>query len=391
MRGLMCAVMCDVILLLLLLPLLLSSLPAGAGGIPSKCQQQMDAWCNTAPSGCVKEEHAAKCFDSNGRIQKFVARRSGPTGGNLWRCYAPSTLSPDRSRFVNGTCFCSLETKLSSMLCRCMTPGNSSCDPPLPPSPPGVITSTVFTPGESGYVAFRIPGIQAVNGSLLVFAEGRKYGCSDFSGQHDVVYKRSTDRAKTWSPLLTLLDPTKLFDSTECPRDSASVTSENKSCQFWDPTPIVDHATGTVFLMTSRSYAHHGWTNVESRMQSQMDMWLLRSTDAGISWSSAPENITEQVWSDTQHLPTPANGHGIQTSTGRLIMPTYVRPAGNCESAVIYSDNHGQTWQFANLSLVGPGTSESEIVQLQHTGAGPGRLMFNHRRSVTRYVSYSGG
>ena len=27
----------------------------------------------------------------------------------------------------------------------------------------------------------------------MVFAEGRKYGCGDFTGQHDVVYRRSTD------------------------------------------------------------------------------------------------------------------------------------------------------------------------------------------------------
>ena len=32
-----------------------------------------------------------------------------------------------------------------------------------------------------------------------------------------------------------------------------------------------------------------------------------------------------------------------------------------------------RSWAFANESLVGPGTSESEVVQLQHT---PGRLMF---------------
>ena len=52
------------------------------------------------------------------------------------------------------------------------------------PPPPGVSTSTVFTPGEEGYKAFRIPGIHSLNNTLLVFAEGRKYGCGDFAGQH---------------------------------------------------------------------------------------------------------------------------------------------------------------------------------------------------------------
>lgn len=42
-------------------------------------------------------------------------------------------------------------------------------------------------------------------------------------------------------------------------------------------------------------------------------------------------------------------------------------------SAVVYSDNHGATWSFANTSLVGAGTTESEVVQLQHS---PNTLMF---------------
>ena len=39
---------------------------------------------------------------------------------------------------------------------------------------------------------------QAFKDVLLVFAEGRKYGCGDFAGQHDVVYKRSNDRGRTF-------------------------------------------------------------------------------------------------------------------------------------------------------------------------------------------------
>ena len=44
-------------------------------------------------------------------------------------------------------------------------------------------------------------------------------------------------------------------------------------------------------------------------------------------------------------MPTPSNGHGIQTSSGRLIMPTYVRPGGSTtqNSAVIYSDDGGSS------------------------------------------------
>ena len=96
--------------------------------------------------------------------------------------------------------------------------------------------------------------------------------------------------------------------------------------------------------MATRSWAHTGMTNVKSRLTGHMDAWLLRSTDAGRTWSK-PQNMTSQLWTDSQHMPTPSNGHGIQTSSGRLIMPTYVRPGGSTtqNSAVIYSDDGGST------------------------------------------------
>jgi Neuraminidase (sialidase) len=193
------------------------------------------------------------------------------------------------------------------------------------PTPGGVSIAPVFTRGEGGCSAFRIPGIASLNNTLLVFAECRKYGCADDEGQHNVVSKRSTDGGASFSAMHTLLDPMKMFPPSECPVDSASVRSLNHSCQFWDPTPIVDHQTGMVFLLTTRGWAHNGMTAVESRENSFGDMWVLNSSDAGISWS-APLNITDQVWSDTQHLPALNNGHGMQTSTGRLIMPACARP-----------------------------------------------------------------
>lgn len=111
-------------------------------------------------------------------------------------------------------------------------------------------------------------------------------------------------------------------------------------------------------------------------------MWVSSSIDNGLSWS-APRNITSQVWSESQHLPALNNGHGVQTSTGRLIMPACARPDAMVpaehmkeHSAIIYSDTHGREWHFAETSLIGAGTTESEVVELQHS---PGTLMFNHR------------
>jgi hypothetical protein len=151
---------------------------------------------------------------------------------------------------------------------------------------------TVFTPGEGGYAAFRIPGIVASSESggssvLHMFAEARKYSCADFHGQTDIVYKRSTDAGLSFSPLKTLLDPVKLFGAAQCPPQSASNT--NDCCAFWDPTPLVTR-TGKVIVMAQRSWNHRitpkqNESSKDSRLMGFMDNWVLHSTDDGLSFT----------------------------------------------------------------------------------------------------------
>ena len=74
-----------------------------------------------------------------------------------------------------------------------------------------VTITPVFTPGEGGYASFRIPGVVQAGDAHLAFAEGRKYACTDFGGQHDIVSKRSEDGGISWGPLQVIADPEKLF------------------------------------------------------------------------------------------------------------------------------------------------------------------------------------
>ena len=173
---------------------------------------------------------------------------------------------------------------------------------------------------------------------------------------------------KHWSNLTVLIDAAKVFGPGACP--AVNKTNESGSCEFWDPTPFADRTTGEVFVMTTRSWAHDGVDNVASRMTGRMDCWLLSSRDLGVTWSK-PRNITSQVWSPRWHMMTPANGHAMQTSTGRLLMPGYVRPFGSdatTMSAVFYSDDHGAQWHFAPNSTVGPSTP-SPPLQLERAHA----------------------
>jgi sialidase-1 len=189
------------------------------------------------------------------------------------------------------------------------------------------------------------------------------------AGQHDVVLKRSTNGGISWGNLTVLLDPHVLFGAA-----CANVTSPDHSCEFWDPTPIYDSHLGRVTLMAALSRTK------QNRYSGKMSLWSMSSDDLGTTWSPL-KNITAQVYDKTWRLGTPSNGHGIQLSSGRLLMPIYVRNEGNVNemSATFYSDDHGESWHFDPKSVVGVGTSESEIVELFHTPTPT--LMFNHRRN----------
>ena len=95
--------------------------------------------------------------------------------------------------------------------------------------PPFFEETLVFEANTEGYPRYRIPSlIQAPNGDLLAFAEGR------FAGDHDnvdIVMKRSTDNGQTWSNLQVIYGD-QFTDGTT----------------IGNPTPVVDEITGTIWL-----------------------------------------------------------------------------------------------------------------------------------------------
>ena len=115
------------------------------------------------------------------------------------------------------------------------------------------------------------------NNTLLAFAEGRRYGCGDFGpfpggrlgflgnqthippselgkGQHDLVMRRSTDGGLSWEKLTTILDAVD-FPPWKDVRAESKVYWPRENLTFgdagnaiWDPTPLWDRETDTVFL-----------------------------------------------------------------------------------------------------------------------------------------------
>lgn len=229
---------------------------------------------------------------------------------------------------------------------------------------------TVFDSGTEGYNTYRIPTIvKAVNGDLLAIAEGRKNSSSD-AGDIDLVMKRSTDNGQTWSALQLIQD--------EYENPTASITIGN-------PTPVVDTTDplhpGRIWLPFSRNNDR---------------VFVTYSDDNGATWSDRTE-ITSSVKDPTWGWYATGPVHGIQLQrgdhAGRLIIPSDHRLSANGlhGSHVVYSDDHGATWQIGGVD-----TGEGAILPSEHVAVElvDERIYFNSRNNrgtnpVTRVVTYS--
>ncbi|MBV9867599.1 MAG: exo-alpha-sialidase [Abitibacteriaceae bacterium] len=240
------------------------------------------------------------------------------------------------------------------------------------PSTPPVATNlappvAVFTPGDAGYPAVRIPSIVVTKaGTLLAFAEGRR-NLSD-QAENKIIQKLSTDGGKTWSKLQTI--------------------AADGRRPLNNPCTVVDQKTGQVLLMF-QSYPEH-LKEKDSRIQTGyagddagddiVKSYLIRSNDDGATWSQI-EDVTRQVKHPTGAT-TIASGPGIGIQlqkgphAGRLLMPFNEGPYGQWNIYTAYSDDDGATWQYGDNVPGGMGlVNECQVVELSD-----GRARINSRR-----------
>ena len=220
--------------------------------------------------------------------------------------------------------------------------------------PPAPRYTEVYTSGEKGYNTFRIPSVIATSrGTLLAFAEARREGAGD-AGDIDLVLKRSEDGGISWSPL--------------------QVVGDNGANTFGNPCPIVDRTTGTIWLLTTQNRGTDREKDIiAGTSQAGRSVAVLHSTDDGVTWS-APADITASVKQADWTWYATGPGVGIQTRTGRLVIPANHAVSGTAShhSHVVFSDNGGRSWQIGGSADAG--TNESQVVELAD-----GRLMLNMR------------
>ena len=235
--------------------------------------------------------------------------------------------------------------------------------------------SDLFTSGKDDYVLYRIPGIVCTaKGTLLAYCEARKSDQGDWR-TIDIMLRRSTDGGKTWSPQQKIADVPG--PKIKNPVALAQKLADPSDVTYNNPVAIVDQQAST----GGKSVVHFLFC------LEYMRCFYMRSDDDGQTFSK-PVEITatfdkfrpEYDWKVLATGPA----HGIQLKTGRLVVPVWLslgtgghahRPS---ETSVIYSDDHGQSWQRGEIAA--PDTAEwvipNETVVAELSD---GRVMLNIR------------
>ncbi|MCC9607901.1 glycoside hydrolase [Blastopirellula sp. JC732] len=221
--------------------------------------------------------------------------------------------------------------------------------------------TVVFKSGMNGYNTYRIPSvITAKDGTLLAFIEARKNNMSD-TGDIDLVLRRSKDNGATWSDAEVIWD------------------DEGNVCG--NPCPVVDQSTGKIWLLLT----WNSGKTPEGKIQpgfgaDSRRVFVASSEDNGQTWT-APQEITADVKDKEWTWYATGPGSGIQIEhgphAGRLVIPCDHKwlTGGKLKfgSHVIYSDDHGKTWQLGG-SAPDYQVNECEVVELKD-----GKLLLNMR------------
>jgi sialidase-1 len=233
--------------------------------------------------------------------------------------------------------------------------------------------TTLWKYGTGGYHTYRIPAlIVSTRGTLLAFCEGRRYAQAD-NGSIDLLVKRSTDGGATWDDQQTIW------------------SRENSTCG--NPCPLVDRQTSTLWLVMTWNRADDSEAQIiQQTSHDTRRVFVTSSTDDGLTWAT-PQEITASVKRPDWAWYATGPGAGIQIErgahAGRLVVPCDHIEAVNRRycSHVIYSDDHGATWQLGGV------TPHDKVNECQVVELVDGRLMLNMRNydpaRRTRQVAFS--
>ncbi len=209
---------------------------------------------------------------------------------------------------------------------------------------------SLFNSGTEGVHTFRIPAlVTTTEGTLIAATDARVDNGADlgWTGNIDIVYKRSTDNGDTWSEMLTAADFPGVEGASDC-------------------SMIVDEETDEIFM----------FYNYADETDEFQWPYMIKSADDGLSWSDFT-NLNDDLYDPSWPWAFVTSGRGIQKSDGSLRHIINVVD-GTPNGALIFgSDDHGETW-FSVINPVSPNANESKLVELDD-----GSLMINCRQETS--------
>lgn len=219
-------------------------------------------------------------------------------------------------------------------------------------------TERVFLISDAMAAGYGSP--QAVTGSGYKEIQGKKYlklqkaGETDYNytvRENGVIYNDTTNQPTEYS----------LNSNFEILKDNVLQTVKQKSSRF-DPT----NGSGQLVTDETDKDVPMNIMYADAAFKALPTTWLYMkySDDDGKTWSD-PILLNGMVKAEDSRVLVTGPGRGMQIKNGeykgRLIVPVY----DTAQSGIIYSDDHGATWNYAK----GPSTkkaamSESQIVEM---------------------------
>ncbi|XP_060627270.2 sialidase-3-like [Anolis sagrei] len=222
---------------------------------------------------------------------------------------------------------------------------------------------TLFHQEAPNGLTYRIPALQYLpsESAFLAFAEKR----SSFRDEHAefLVMRRGKKEGVSvqWGPQESL------------------VTAALPNHRTMNPCPVFEKTSGTLFLFfICVETPVTEWHQIRTG-QNAARLCYVSSRDGGRTWSPTVDLTERVIRDDLENWATFAvgPGHGIQLSSGRLVIPAYTyyiheRRSGHVPTCTtrphcftLYSDDGGRNWTRGQL-LRDLRTTECQVAELTH-------------------------